>query len=336
MLVTVNTQSPVEALLPYRPVPSLHQLEALRQQTEQSLEALRPQDQERRAWELGNLAGVAFALGDGMAAVINVQEAIRAAQESGQVTLRGYLLNTLGAALCYEGNYAEAIKAFEAAESIFFRTSDSLGSAWNHHMRAREYLRDARTFGDALRQLDLALPVLRSRGNPEVIIENYLTRVACLIQINDLRHARDLIYQVEGMIMESKCFWYRPEMYVLRAELSTRENDVRVAWQQCYTGLGSVSDHGDLRLLPLLYLTLATALEHDKTRLEDARDALERAINAGRARGRKLHLALALRKMGQHLKRFSVRPTVRARGSGFLFEASQLLREMNVQDAYPV
>lgn len=334
MILTVSTQSPVDSLLPYRPAATLSQLEIMRQQSERTLTQTPPADVQHRAWELGNLAGITFSLGDGPAALDSVQRAIRAAEESAQVGLRAYLQNTLGAVLCYQGQYAQARAAFQQAERIFAGVGDSLGAAWNQHLLAREYLRDWREYREAIRYLDMSLPVLRSRGNPEVIVEHLLTRASCLLPHGEVRHARELLAQAEGVIVEGKCYWYRPELYLLRAEISILENEIRKAWQHCYDGLGMISDHGDLRLLPAIYLTLATALEYDRTRIDDARDALERSINAARTRGRKLNLALALRKMGQHLKRFSVRPTTRARGAGFLFEAAQLFREMGLSEVY--
>jgi hypothetical protein len=137
-------------------------------------------------------------------------------------------------------------------------------------------------------------------------------------------------------IEEHKLIWYLPELYLRRANLAHLERNYRDAAAHGLNGLAAAGNLGDLRPLTALYLALGTALEQDRGRLNDARDALDRAILIGRRRGRKLHLALAVRQMGLHLKRFSNRPTARARGLGFLFEASRLLKEMDVETGYAV
>lgn len=82
-----------------------------------------------------------------------------------------------------------------------------------------------------------------------------------------------------------------------------------------------------------LYRILAFLLEREQDRVEDAYDALSRAIAMGRVRSYRLDLALALQQTGRHLKRFASRATQRARGSGYLFEAHRLFREMDLASA---
>jgi tetratricopeptide (TPR) repeat protein len=329
-----STQSSSELPIPYRSVLALSQLETLRNQGEARIKAMAEATQDGLAWEHGNLAGIAYVLGDGVAALSYIRLALQEDEANRQSELRGYFLNILGAASCYLGQYQAGREAFEQAAALFTANNDALGLAWQQHFYARELARDFRDYAQAYTQLNAALPVLRTRAHAQIAIENQLAQIDCMIQQGEIRRAKEGLQQIEGILNDQKCFWYRPELYLLRAQIATQEGNYKHAWQECYAGLGHIGDQGDLRMLAALYLTLGYALEHDRNRIDDARDALGRAIEAGRTRARHLHLALALRQMGLHLRRFSNRSTTRARGSGFLFEADKLFHEMNLTELY--
>jgi tetratricopeptide (TPR) repeat protein len=329
-----STQSSVDLPIPYRSVLALSQLEAMRNQGEARIKAAAEGTQSDLAWEYGNLAGIAYVLGDGTAALSHIRLALQEAEALGQSELRGYFLNILGASLCYLGQYQAGREAFQQAVALFTANGDALGLAWQQHLYARELARDHRDYAQAYTQLNAALPVLRARAHAQITIENQLTQTDCMIQQGEIRRAKEGLQQIEGILNDQKSLWYRPELYLLRAQVATQEGNFKRAWQECYTGLGHIGDQGDLRMLAALYLALGHVLEHDRNRIDDARDALGRAIEAGRTRARHLHLALALRHMGLHLRRFSNRPTTRARGSGFLFEADKLFHEMGLTELY--
>jgi tetratricopeptide (TPR) repeat protein len=327
-----STQSSVELPIPYRSVLALSQLEAMRNEGEARIKAIATGS--GLAWEYGNLAGIAYVLGDGPAALSYIRLALQEDEGAPQSELHGYLLNILGASLCYLGQYQAGREAFEQAAALFTANEDALGLAWQQHLYARELARDHRDYAQAYVQLNAALPVLRTRAHAQITIENQLTQTDCMIQQGEIRRAREALQQIEGILNDQKCFWYRPELYLLRAQVAMQEGNFKRAWHECYTGLGHIGDQGDLRMLAALYLALGHALEHDRSRVDDARDALGRAIEAGRTRARHLHLALALRQMGLHLRRFSNRSTTRARGSGFMFEADKLFHEMGLAELY--
>jgi len=178
--------------------------------------------------------------------------------------------------------------------------------------------------------LDAALPALREKASPRAVIEVLLTLADACICEDNLTRAGQLLKEVETLIAEGKRYWHRPEWYLIKARLASAEGDLKQATKFAYSGLGVAGDQGDLRVLAAIYSTLATLLERDRTRLEDAQDALERAIVTGRSRARRLHLARALQHAGLHFKHFANRPTVRARSSGFLYEAERMCADMGL------
>jgi tetratricopeptide (TPR) repeat protein len=198
-------------------------------------------------------------------------------------------------------------------------------------MSAREYARDQGQFQAAADQLEKALPVLREKAPVQTVIEGLLALADSYLRQGDLTRADDVLAQIESLVIQGKRHWYRPELYLLRAQAAVAADHIEQASQHAYTGLSAVGAFGDLRLLSPLYRALGSILGRDRNRAEDAYDALERAMAVGRARARKLDLALALQQAGLHLKRFANRPTLRARGAGFLFEADSLFGEMGLQ-----
>ncbi|HRE47312.1 MAG TPA: hypothetical protein PLD47_06255 [Aggregatilineales bacterium] len=240
-----------------------------------------------------------------------------------------------GAAACFQGQYQRGANYFEEAEQAFAASGDSIGEAFRRQAYAREYASDLRQFSKTTEYLTVAVQVLRGRVPQTVIIENLLTQAACMVHQNELRRTREIIQQAEALMNEQKAHWFRPELAVIKADIAVLEGNTEDALKHCYTGLGGIGDSGDLRMLSPLYLLLGIILEREKNRESDVQDALDRAIATGRVRARRLHLALALRQMGMHMRRLTARNTVRAKGSGFLFEAERMLGEIQLSEQFP-
>ncbi|HVO42813.1 MAG TPA: AAA family ATPase, partial [Aggregatilineales bacterium] len=282
------------------------------------------------AWVLGNLAQVEGYLGNSPEAQSAIAEAVVGARDTRDTQRLGYLLLRAGAIACYEGRYRESYPAFEEARSVFERTQDSYGLRLYHLTFAREYTRDHNEPQAVITVLEPLLPLLREGWPRYVVIEGLLTLADSYIRREDLHRASNQLQLVDTLIAEGKYYWYRPETLVLKTQIAIGERNYPLAYQLACAGLGAVGDLGDVRMLTPIYRLLALVLERDRSRIDDARDALERAIVSGRSRARKVDLAMALRHAGLHLRRFSNRPTVRARGSGYLFESDRLFEEMNV------
>jgi hypothetical protein len=131
------------------------------------------------------------------------------------------------------------------------------------------------------------------------------------------------------LIAERDLKWLAPEYHWLRARVALAEGAPRLAAKHCHNGLNAVSNGGDVRLLTALYVTLGKALEPDRSQQTAAQDAFERAL-AAHERARCLHAAQAYFAIGLHLKRYSQRVTMRARGSGYLYEAARRYKALGL------
>ncbi|MEP7288923.1 MAG: hypothetical protein ABI947_24485 [Chloroflexota bacterium] len=291
-------------------------------------------EQQLAQW-LGNLATIEFYDGNPDTALIYVFEAALIAEALGLSRLHGYLLCTLGAILCYLGQYEKAEANFAQAQQIFIQQEDELGIAWQQFTRAREYARDLGTHAQVIQQLELALPILREKSAHPVIIEGWLALADSYIGMRNMKRASELLQQVDDLSVKEKYYWCRAETYLVKAHLTAAENDYPQASKYIYKALGLVGDKGDLRILTVLYRTLASILARDRNHDDDTRNALDRAIATGRARARRLDIALALRQAGQYHKQMANRPTIRARSAGFLFEADRMLNEMGIDASQP-
>jgi tetratricopeptide (TPR) repeat protein len=284
--------------------------------------------------EMGKLGLVGYYLGNIGAALDNFMEASAASED--QPRFRGYLQIGLGSLYCYLGLYSSADTMFTQAKPLLCGTADAdtvnagdiLGRAVYDATLARELLRDRGEYARAAELLSAAVATLRERAPVYMVIESLLALADCRLRMRDLIGADVPLFEAETMINEYKCLWYRPELLLLNAYSSILRVDPTSALYFANEGLSTVGNRGDARLLIQLYRMLALIWERERP--DDSRDALDRALLIGRANGRKLHLALALRQLGNHLKRTSNRPTVRARGSGYLFEADRMFEEMQV------
>jgi tetratricopeptide (TPR) repeat protein len=287
-------------------------------------------DQRQLAATLGHLAVVDFYLGDGDNALHEAREAVQIACDTQIMPLSAYLLCTLGEILCYVGKYRAASEAFGDAWMIFTQADDALGMAWWKYAYGREYARAMGCFDMTIEQLEAALPILRGRVSPQAVIETLLTLADCYVHYGNLPRAAQMLHEADSLIAEGKRYWYRPEAYLVKAELAVAECDFDKARAHAYAGLGAAGMSGDLRILTALYRVLAFLLERVPQHVDDAYDALMRATSIGRTRASRLDLALALQQAGLHLRRFANRATSRARGAGFLFEADRLFRDMGL------
>lgn len=276
------------------------------------------------------LAGLHWALGEPESALEALQKALRCASDSHLVEPVGYLLSLQSAVLCYIGQYAAAHELFTQAELILKRHNNDLGVAWVQHLRAREYFLDLSNFSAAQQQAAAAAPLFRGHNIWHAYVEGLLAQAHAAIGMGDPRRAADFLKQADGLITERNLAWLAPEYHWLRGRAALAEGTPRLAAKHCYNGLNAVNYGGDVRLLSALYVTLGQALEADRSQQAAAEDAFERALMAARGRARSLHVAQAYHAAGLHLKRYSQRMTLRARGSGYLYEAERRYKALGL------
>lgn len=291
---------------------------------------------------LNNLAIVNryWGWGDSQSAQVYCLDGVQLTRDTDQHLLSGYLLSSLGATYSYQGQYQDAQQAFEQARTTFTasdsqnfasdQTTHQLGLAWYQHLYACEYAQDQGQFAEVITHLEKALIVLKERASSQIIIETLLTLAESYAGQNNLVRAHEWFKQAEELINSEKRHWHRPQLYLVKASLWLAEDNIKQARDALFASLGAIGPQADLRLLTTLYRMLATILERNRSRIDDARDALERAVAVGRVRARRLHLALALHQLGLHLSHFSNRPTLRAAGAGYLYEADRMLTKMGI------
>jgi tetratricopeptide (TPR) repeat protein len=275
------------------------------------------------------LAGLHWALGESENALASLQKALHLAHQNSLTDSVGYLLSLQSAALCYIGQYAAAHALFAQTESLFRRQNDELGVAWQQHLMAREYYLDLGNFAAAQRAAAQASSFFRANNLWHAYAESLLTQAHSALGAGEPRRAADFLKQAEGLIAERNLKWLAPEYHWLRARTALAEGTPRLAARHCHNALNAVNNGGDVRLLTALYVTLGKALEPDRSQQADAQDAFERAL-AARERARCLHVAQAYLAIGLHLKRYSQRMTMRARGSGYLFEAERRYKALGL------
>ncbi|MBO9309085.1 MAG: hypothetical protein J7551_04800 [Chloroflexi bacterium] len=275
------------------------------------------------------LSGLHWALGEPEDALASLQKALHLARQNDLTDSVGYLSSLQGAALCYIGQYAAAHALFAQAEALFRRQNNGLGIAWQQHLMAREYHLDLGNFAAAQRAAAETGSLFRAHSLWHAYAESLLTQAHSALGSGAPRRAADFLRQAEGLIAERDLKWLAPEYHWLRAQTALAEGTPRLAAEHCYSALNAVSNGGDVRLLTALYVTLGKALETDRSQQPAAQDALERAL-AARERARCLHAAQAYLALGLHLKRYSRHMTMRARGSGYLFEAEQRYKALGL------
>src|SRR5258706_7661342 len=107
--------------------------------TLESVSILRTMDDKQKlSLALGNLATIEYWQGNVEDALVYARESVEFATELSLLTLKGYLLCTVGSILAYSGQYAHAQEAFNDAQQALARTEDDLCIAWWQFSYARE------------------------------------------------------------------------------------------------------------------------------------------------------------------------------------------------------
>ncbi len=270
---------------------------------------------------LHQIGDYSLLVGEGQAALDALREAVQHGEPTPALQL------TFGQALCFNGHYADGKVQLEGAlanagdESLRGLCLLSLGRDWTHPNH----------FSSALSYLSEALSILQACKLDQQVAVCSLALAAVHLREGRQAECEAYLKQADALLSACKLYWERPEWWRLSALLALDGSHYGQAVKLASKGLGTVDNRGDVRLLAGLYRMFATALERNHERIEDARDARHRAVNAARASAPRLELAYALFELGHHYKTYSNRPTFRARGSGYLFEADRLFREIEIE-----
>jgi len=151
-----------------------------------------------------------------------------------------------------------------------------------------------------------------------------LTRAELLID------AQVLLNKLDEDMKLSQHQWFRPDWWARQAHVLWAQGLREAVAKAARRGLGAVTDYGSSRALSELYRLLALTMGSTPPEIENAQDARQRAVEAARAYSSRLELGRALFTIGLHTKLFATRATDRARGSGFIYEAEQLYRQMDM------
>lgn len=230
----------------------------------------------------------------------------------------------IGYALCYMGYYLRGKNRLEQAYKR--NPTNEMSRGLFYASMGLLYYRDLARPEEMFSQLNYAIETLQD--------QQLHTRAAVLIglaEVTTLRGqfeaAQDWLQKADEHMKKHKIFWHRPSYYAVAARLALAKKEFKDVINLTRKGLGAVDDRGDLRLLPILYRTMASGLENNPDLVDDARDARQRSVVAARARASRVELAHALYELGQHFKLNYRRTTQRARGAGYLYEAEQIFRE---------
>lgn len=271
-------------------------------------------------YEVGRLY---LTLGDAEAAVRSLT------YETPPGTLADLMRVSLCQALCATGRYTLAKLELDRLLSESPRASRHYAVCL---LTLGLYMRDQGRFTEAADPLNQALAMFTAEKMVYHTAACQLALVDVALRNRRLDEASMLLLRADETLSNARIHWYRPAWWALKARTALEQALYKHAATFAGRGLGAVDNFGDLSALPALYRVLAAALErgHERERVEDARDARLRAVTVARVRGSRLELARALFELGWHYKLFTNRPTLRARGSGFLFEAEQIFGEIGI------
>lgn len=241
------------------------------------------------------------------------------------------MLTTRGMALCYSGHYDDAAPLFETAQSYLAQVNRSplLVDVW----RAGELLYDQGEFEQAQTIFERALASDELSSYMSVYAQ--LKQIAICLRQGQLDSAEEKLEQVSKLryTHEPLWRWYSPVWYLRRGELALQRHQDQKAMLFASQSLGSVGTQSELRYLTLSYGLLAVSLYKIRGASDAVQDALNRAIRTGRRQARRLHEGQALQLTGNYVRSVSTRQTVRARSSGYLFEAKAIFGELGVKPA---
>ena len=274
-------------------------------------------------------------VGDGANAVRVLSESHADQAESGEQPppiiphsiLTDSIRVSLGQAFQLVGQYAEARETLKTVLASTARDS-------RHYAVALLTLglieRDHDAFDVASAHFSEAASRFEFEKMPYYAINTLLAHADALLRQKKWLDSEQLLQKADALLTAGKIRWYRPQWWALRARAALHQTDYRNTLMLGGKGLGAMDDQADLCALPALYRAIAAALEKTHDRAEDARDARLRAVTAAKARGSRLEMARTLFELGWHYKLFANRPTLRARGTGYLYEAETVFRMMGI------
>jgi tetratricopeptide (TPR) repeat protein len=301
----------------------------------EALDLIRPSgDHIRLADNLNHLGSVYLRRGEGDKALEIYEEAVATYRQIDRPLHLGSALQGLGAALCFTGRYQQAKQCFDEAAGLFGQHNAQFLLMACVGARARELERDLGQYATAQTHLEAALQVLAEAGGSfDTIVELRLALADVYVKLGRLSDAEEVLRAARAQIEGEKARWFWPEYHLAAGNLALVQGDHRAALDSTHQGLAAISGRGDPRLLSKIYLLLSHALRAIKPKDEPPIcDALERSMLASRSRARRLDRALALSEFGSYLQtQASGKFTSRARGSGFLYEAEFIFKEIGIQ-----
>jgi tetratricopeptide (TPR) repeat protein len=238
----------------------------------------------------------------------------------------------IGCALCRAGYFYRGKHRLELAAK---RTPASEAMTGLYHLAIGSlYHRMQGQYSEADTHLENALNTLPESQKFNVS-RALLSRADVAIAQKRFDDAQAFLQKAEDHLKANNLYWTRPAWFGIAGRLALAKNEASTAITLSRKGLGAIDDRGDLRDLPMLYRVLASALESfstpESTLIEDARDARHRAVAAARKYASRLEMAQTLYELGQHFKLHYLKVTQRARGSGYLYEAEQIFKELGIE-----
>ena len=300
---------------------------------EEALDLVRPSgDKLRTATYLYNLGEVLFRRGEADRAALVYAEAMGIFRAIEARVMLGYALSGMGQVLCFAGQYSAARLHLDEATRLFEEIDDAFGAALCLSARGRDLERDLGEYAAARDHLLAALAALRPTSYVDETLYALLALADVYLRLGEVDSAASTLDEASALIVREQARWFTPEYELTAGRLAMAREDFQSAIRCAHQALAAVSVRSDSRTLPAIYRLLASALFAERQRDSSAvYDALERSVAAARGRARRLDLALSLDALGRYLKQHADRPTSQARGSGYLFEADLIFREMGLK-----
>ena len=244
-----------------------------------------------------------------------------------------HVLLTHGIALCYAGRYMDADPIFEAAIDYYEDDELTIDGHYVKLMRAYELYTDQQNWSaiETLLAEIAEVDFADTNYEDEVPYLTGLLKTKLAIQQADYPQALAEIEILQGLSDSTAKRWYMPIICLMLVEVHMGQEDLTEASKWAYKALGAVGIQGDLRALVPIYTRLAEIMLLQGTHSEESiADALNRALESGRAHGRHLHLAHTLLLWGHHTYETSQRFSTRAKANRHIFEADQYYNEMGL------
>lgn len=296
------------------------------------LALIRPSgDQDRLAKYLSQLGWVYLQRGEGKLALSAYEEAagiLRSIDMEGRKL--GAVLSRMANALCFNGQYKKARECLDEASALFAQSDDRVGLAKCQLVRGRALERDLGEREVAIENLNAALDGLSQTNDTDATLEALLALADIQTQLDQTEEANENLRLAQTYIELERARWFWPEYHLIAGRMAIKQEDYTAARDHAYKALSLISGRGDARTLPSIYLLLAQALQATQPdRTNAIQDALNRSVSAARGRSRRLDQVVALDSIGRYLKD-EEKSTSKARGSGYLFEAELLMKQMGL------